>query len=504
MHAFLVMALAQSEAPPAACAAAMNAFCNGDPAMAGCLAEIAAANGTLPLVALRDTDAGGGARSWRCYSPSCLDASRAWYVAGKGCKLYCSHDAELSAILSAGCASTLLFENGANATACFRIPNVIAIGAANATTTTLLAFAEARRKSCSDKGPKSLAMRRSLDGGGSWEPTRFLVSDAAAASDGLNLGASVVDARSGTVFVHYGVCGHSCRPHGSTFILSSADRGATWAKADITAMVAAAGWGMINAGPGTGVQLPWDGGGGGGPPQYPGRMAVAVWGRRLETPAEAEGGVAALLSDDGGATWRLSAVPVLATPAHAPNECQLAALANGSLLMNVRDARANGCKCRLFTRSDDGGETWTALREQPALTGPVCQGSMISVNDTGGASGGGGSSSSSMPLFYSAPQSLEAREDGYIKASVDGGASWWLRGDRLDSAAEPGFGYSGLVDLGAAATAASGASGASAAGGAAAAAPPPPPHVRQLGVIYEPGGGGIEFKTVSVDYSDIL
>ena len=57
-------------------------------------------------------------------------------------------------------------------------------------------------------------------------------------------------------------------------------------------MVVAAGWGMINAGPGTGVQLP------------SGRLAVSVWGRRLSAPSKSTGGVAALLSDDAGATWR--------------------------------------------------------------------------------------------------------------------------------------------------------------------------------------------------------
>ena len=173
---------------------------------------------------------------------------------------------------------------------------------------------------------------------------------------------------------------------------------------------------------------------------------------------------------------------VPASAAHAPNECQLARLANGSLLMNVRDARINGCKCRLFSRSDDAGETWSPLVEQPALTGPICQGSMISVDTGSGNSSSNGSSGT--PLFYSAPLSLEGRSDGYLKASVDSGASWWLRGARLDSAADPGFGYSGLVDMGSAGA----------------------PHVRQLGVVYEPGNGqvGVNFKIVSVDTSDIL
>ena len=357
----LMASITSATPPPSPCAARMNAFCNSD--AAGCVSSIKAAGGALPLFALHDAGAGSAEKQWRCYSPTCLDASNTSYVPGKACKLYCTHQDELGALLS-NCTTTQLFKNGDNATHAFRIPNVIRLGR---NTTTLLAFAEARRNSFSDHGPKALAMRRSTDGGSTWEPTRFLVEDPPSVADGLNLGASVFDEGSGAVFVHYGVCGHTCMPNGSTFVLSSTDMGTTWAKREITDMVTAAGWGMINAGPGTGVQLRGSGRGGGG------RLAVAVWGRRLSTPGEPEGGVAALLSDDAGTTWRLSA-PVLATAAHAPNECQLATLTNGSLLMNVRDARINGCRCRLMSRSDDGGETWGALREESGLTGPVCQG----------------------------------------------------------------------------------------------------------------------------------
>ena len=426
--------------------------------MAGCIAEIKAAHGALPLVALHDTDVQHGPDQWRCYSPTSLDASKTRYTNGK---LYCTHDAALGDVLEA-CPETTLWENGANATSCFRIPNVIRIDGG-----VLLAFAEARRLSCSDSGPKALAMRRSTDSGATWEPTRFLVEDPATLKDGLNLGASVYDATTKQVFVHYGVCGHTCRPAGTTFVLASSDLGETWTRSNLTAMVVAAGWGMINAGPGTGVQL------------ASGRLAVAVWGRRLSAPGEAEGGVAALLSDDHGASWRLGA-PVLADARHAPNECQLAALTDGSLLMNVRDARNNGCHCRLTTTSANGGDAWSTFEEVPTLTGPICQASMISVRDGGNATGGGVGGGKAV-LFFSGPQYLEGRQDGYIKASVDEGETFWLRGSRLDDAAQPGFAYSGLVDLGSSSSS----------------------STRVLGVVYE-AVGRVVFKIVTVDYSDLL
>ena len=60
--------------------------------------------------------------------------------------------------------------------------------------------------------------------------------------------------------------------------------------------------------------------------------------------------------------------------------------------------------------------------------------------------------------------------------------SWWIRGGRLDAASASGFGYSGLVDLGAR----GGESG------------------RLVGVVFEPGHGGVAFQAVPIDLSDLL
>ena len=86
------------------------------------------------------------------------------------------------------------------------------------------------------------------------------------------------------------------------------------------------------------------------------------------------------------------------------------------------------------------------------------------------------------PLLYSSPLNLEERQDGYLRASVDSGATWWVHGPRLDAAAAPGFGYSGLVELG---------------GGDAAS------WEWDVGVVYEPAGGGVAFQVVAVDLSSL-
>jgi hypothetical protein len=48
-------------------------------------------------------------------------------------------------------------------------------------TDTLVALAEARLFSCDDAGAKRIAMRRSVDGGRSWAPTRWIWNDTALA-----------------------------------------------------------------------------------------------------------------------------------------------------------------------------------------------------------------------------------------------------------------------------------------------------------------------------------
>jgi sialidase-1 len=84
-----------------------------------------------------------------------------------------------------------------------------------------------------------------------------------------------------------------------------------------------------------------------------------------------------LLSDDGGATWSLSA----AIP--DGNECQVAQLANGSLLVNMRFTD----KRRHFAWSHDDGETWTAPTVAPlerfSPLGSDCEGSTVVLPDSG-------------------------------------------------------------------------------------------------------------------------
>ena len=61
----------------------------------------------------------------------------------------------------------------------------------------------------------------------------------------------------------------------------------------------------------------------------------------------------AIVSDDHGATWRIAG----RTPTDQVNECAVAELEDGTLLLNMRNYDRSQ-RSRALARSRDGGETW--------------------------------------------------------------------------------------------------------------------------------------------------
>ena len=107
---------------------------------------------------------------------------------------------------------------------------------------------------------------------------------------------------------------------------------------------------------------------------------------------------------------------------------------------------------RLQARSTDG-LVWTPLESTPFLEGSICQGSTVSAGAV---------------LFFSHPFSMTSRTNGWIKYSLDAGASWWLW-RQVDAAT---FAYSSLTLVDQNAT-----------------------HV-SLGVVYE-GTGGLRYSVIT-------
>ena len=129
------------------------------------------------------------------------------------------------------------------------------------------------------------------------------------------------------------------------------------------------------------------------------RIAIAIGSRAL-------GGGAALLSDNGGETWRVSG---LANP-HG-GEAQIALAPNGSLLLNSRGPTQG---VRWQSVSDDGGESWTAPRVLDFGFGSSCEGSLMRVPQ-------------SQRLLFSHAGRIGDRYNRWnltIWSSSDSGATW--------------------------------------------------------------------------------
>lgn len=274
----------------------------------------------------------------------------------------------------------------------------------------LLAFAEARA-SQADIGCNEIVMRRSVDGGRTWDAMREV-----AAIEGRSLNNPCVVAvtrgtragRTVLVFQSYpagaregevpaGIDGPgTCHAH----VIASDDGGETWsAPRDITyAVKRPPPVTTLASGPGTGIELR------SGP--RAGRLVVPFnqgpWG---------DWRVYMAVSDDAGETWRMGDIAPEDGRGHA-NEVQVAERDDGTLLLAAR--QFGGGARRKTATSTDGGMTWGALRAAPDLVDPSCMGGLIALE--GGRR-----------LAVTGPDDPARRRNGTAWFSDDGGATWPVR-----------------------------------------------------------------------------
>ncbi|WP_198664191.1 sialidase family protein [Jiangella endophytica] len=262
-------------------------------------------------------------------------------------------DADAADAAAAEATRTTVFTRGEGGYHTFRIPTLV-----EASDGTLLALAEGRVTDPDDWGDMDIVLKRSTDRGTTWGPIQ-VVADTGA--DRWSNPVAVVDASTGRIIVNTIrtaaddgdelECGRA--PVRSN-ILYSDDNGATWSEPrDITDEVKPDHWRNIAPGPGHGIQLTQ--GEHAGRLVIPGRHSYVHPGQECTNLTGAGGH--ALLSDDGGQTWRVGAVDEQGIEALRPNEVSVVELADGRLYFNARDQGSTPGQ-RVDTTSSDGGETF--------------------------------------------------------------------------------------------------------------------------------------------------
>jgi sialidase-1 len=299
----------------------------------------------------------------------------------------------------------------------FRIPGLLVTERG-----VVIASAEARRGRGGDYDDNDICLRRSLDGGKTWEPSRCLVPNQQYGPGPVSNFVTISDRTDGAVHVLY------CHDYARVFYLRSDDDGATFSPAvEITGVFEEFRrdypWRVVATGPAHGTQL------------RSGRLIVPLWmsdGSGKETGAKHRGHrpsvVSLAYSDDHGRTWRRGEIVcrngdrVDGETVVNPSETIMAELADGRVLFNMRSESAR--HRRLIAISPDGVSAWSHKRFDEALLEPICMASLIRHAWPADSKPG--------RLLFANPDNLEKtmaqwacdRKRLTVKLSTDDGLTW--------------------------------------------------------------------------------
>ena len=269
---------------------------------------------------------------------------------------------------------------------------------------TLLAVAEGRDRA-TDQAGNDLVISLSKDEGVTWSKPKIAYEQGA---DSCNNPCLVQETKSGRIFLFYqtfpagghefgGLPAGPADPKGNrSCFITSDDDGVTWSKpTDVSAALKPAEAITTASGPGIGIQLK------SGPKA--GRLVIPF--NSQDAKKNFYNWVA--FSDDAGSTWKRGE-KVPQTDKIQLNEVQVAESVGGGLYLNSRSWR-RGASLRKISWSKDAGETWSQAAEDAALPDPICQGSLLRLDDR--------------TVAFLNPAGPK-RANGTLRLSHDDGRSW--------------------------------------------------------------------------------
>lgn len=277
-----------------------------------------------------------------------------------------------------------------------------------ATDGTLIAVFDARDTMDDLPAHITVVVRRSTDGGRTWEPMRTIRADALWSAGDPSLLTDHASGRlhcfvTGAVHAGFAASGTGNDPTDENITqaehLFSDDHGLTWQHRRITEEVKDPAWAGMFAASGTGLQL-----------RTPG---TGVEGRILQSyVVRVDGGnyAVAAWSDDGGESWT-HGTPV----GPGADENKLAELSDGSVLLNTRAAGG----FRRQAVSLDGGATFSAFETVPEQIDPANNGAVVRVFPEAAAD-----DPAARVLALSNSADPDIRRGLTLRVSFDDGATW--------------------------------------------------------------------------------
>lgn len=310
-----------------------------------------------------------------------------------------------------------LFEGGTGGYVTYRIPAVVVTSKG-----TLLAFCAAR-KDYGDWADIDIAMRRSTDGGKTWDAMRIIADGGKPPADNPT---PIVDRKTGAVHFLYQV------NYAQVLYIRTDDEGKTFSKpVDITATVEKFrpeySWTVVAPGPGHAIQL------------SSGRLVVPIWMSPDHSHRPSE--VATIYSDDGGKTWVRG--EILPRKLHHPSEHAAIELADGRVMLNIRNEGEEHLRAASFSR--DGATGWSAPELLKPLYEPVCMASLLRLSRKPAQKKNrilfANPDSSALSGEVQSKYKMRQRENLTVRLSYDEGLTW-----PVARTLEPGrSGYSDLA-----------------------------------------------------------
>lgn len=269
----------------------------------------------------------------------------------------------------------------------------------------LVALADKRGESLSDlPNTISVVAKRSTDGGETWSNAVTIAQGDSNTGKTYGDPAVVLDRNTGKLIaVFSGDTGFfvSTKTNRAGFYIStSSDNGVTWTKPRaITDQIYQSSWYGAFCASGSMLQT------------ESGRIMFVANTRLNSAQYVTDVYEFVCASDDGGETWTVLNPDTRIPSDGQGNESKLVELSDGSLIMSIRSNNK-----RRFSKSTDGGMTWSEATSVNELPEPSCNGDIIVYPSTDGQT----------RMLHSLPANSTIRRDVSVFLSYDEGTTWPL------------------------------------------------------------------------------